>query len=394
MKKQDLINFESKIVELYKDCKLPFLFHLSGGNEDQLIEIFKDIRSDDYVLSSHRNHYHALLHGITPEKLQETILNGRSMFVFDRKRNFFTSSIIGGTPAIAVGIALALKRKNSSQKVWCFVGDGTEDTGHFWEAARYVDGFGLPCKFIVEDNNRSVVANKKERWGTATDPIFPSCVKRYKYQIIWPHARSNDIIDLSKTQQLTHEDYFPLLPPEKLSNTTTNNHIKYSEAINYAMENIAKHNGIFIGYNVLHGNAMGALKNVSDNQKIETPVTENLMMGIGIGMSFEGYRPVIYFERHDFMMVAADSIVNHLNYIERISHGEYNCPVIIRSIVADSGPFYSGLTHSQDFTEGFKKLIDFPIYQPTTGNEVLNNYNKAIESQRPSMIVERKSCYV
>lgn len=393
MNKQDLINFENEIVDLYKDCQLPFLFHLSGGNEDQLIDIFQKIKPNDYVLSSHRNHYHALLHGIPPEELIHKIKNGRSMFVFDRKRNFFTSSIIGGTPAIAAGIALALKKKNSTQKVWCFVGDGTEDTGHFWEAARYVDGFNLPCTFIVEDNNRSVIANKQTRWGKATNPCFPNCVQKYTYDIPWPHARTNDMIDLSKTKQLTHEEYFPLLQPEKLSNITVDENIKYSEAVMVAMENIAKNNGIFIGYNVLYGNAMGALKNVPDNQKIETPVTENLMMGIGIGMSFEGYKPVVYFERHDFMMVAADSIVNHLNHIERLSHGEYKCPVIIRSIVANSGPFYSGITHSQDFTEGFKRLIEFPIYQPTTGNEIISCYNQALQSKRPSMIVERKNYY-
>lgn len=163
MTKQELINFENEIADLYRDCKLPFLFHLSGGNEDQLIEIFKEIKEGDYVLSTHRNHYHALLHGIPPETLKERILNGRSMFIFDRKRNFFTSAIIGGTPAIAAGIALALKKKGSKQKVWCFVGDGIEDTGHLWEAARYVEGHELPCTFIIEDNNRSVETTKDRK---------------------------------------------------------------------------------------------------------------------------------------------------------------------------------------------------------------------------------------
>ena len=113
-----LIAFESRIGELYLDNQLPFLFHLSGGNEDELIEIFKEIAPGDYVISNHRNHYHALLHGVPPEILETLILNGRSMFVYDKARNFFCSAIIGGTPAIAAGIAWALKRKKSSNKVW------------------------------------------------------------------------------------------------------------------------------------------------------------------------------------------------------------------------------------------------------------------------------------
>ena len=188
--KNDLLDFESNIAKLYKESKLPFLFHLSGGNEDQLIEIFKEIKEGDYVLSTHRSHYHALLHGIPADVLTDRILNGRSMFVYDRKRNFFCSAIIGGTAAIAAGIALALKRKKSDQKVWCFVGDGTEDSGHLFEAARYVDGFDLPCTFIIEDNNRSVTTSKIERWGKLESPTFFPCVRRYSYDITWPHART------------------------------------------------------------------------------------------------------------------------------------------------------------------------------------------------------------
>jgi Dehydrogenase E1 component/Transketolase, pyrimidine binding domain len=394
MLKSDLINFEQHIADLYRDCKLPFLFHLSGGNEDQLLEIFQEIKEGDYVLSTHRNHYHALLHGIPPKELEEKILGGRSMFIYDRRRNFFTSAIIGGTVAIAAGIALALKKKNSSQKVWCFIGDGTEDTGHLFEAARYVEGFGLPCTFIIEDNNRSVTTPKPERWGKTITPDFFSCVRRYSYNIPWPHARTNDMIDLSKTKQLTDDEYFPGLSDEKLEIEMPTEEIAYKKAVPQAMTEIGKANSIFIGYNVKNGNAMGTLSGVSDSQKLETPVAENLMTGLAIGMSLEGFRPVVYFERHDFMLVAADAIVNHVNYIERISHGEYKVPVILRAVVADSGPFYSGLTHSQDFTNGFKALVDFPIYVPTTGKEVLIDYRRALKSTRPSMVVEKKSYYV
>lgn len=389
--KDKLISFEREIIKLYKDCKLPFLFHLSGGNEDQLIEIFKDIKDGDYIISNHRNHYHALLSGISTEDLKQKILDGKSMFVYDRKRNFFTSAIIGGTPAIAAGIALALKRKGSSQKVWCFVGDGTEDSGHLFEAARYVSGFDLPCTFIVEDNNRSVCTTKNERWGNSSNPIFPSCVKKYTYNITYPHARVDEQIDLKKTSQKKDHEYFPYLKSEDFPIFDINQNITYKNAVSEAMTEIGMSNSVFIGYNVKQGNAMGNLINVKDDKKIETPVAENLMAGLAIGMSFEGFKPVVYYERHDFMLVAADAIVNHANHIERISHGEYKCPVIFRTVVADSGPFYSGPTHSQDFTNGFKNLVSFPIYVPDNGPEVLLAYKKALFSNRPSMIVEKKS---
>lgn len=393
LNKQDLIDFEDSIVDLYFDNKLPFLFHLSGGNEDQLIDIFSEIKEGDYVLSNHRNHYHAILHGIPQDIVRERIINGRSMFIFDRARNFFTSAIIGGLPGIAAGIAWALKRSQSSRRVWCFLGDGNEDSGHLYEAARYVDGYDLPCQFIVEDNQRSVDTPTLHRWGSAVVPTHPKCVQRYIYERKYPHARTPGMIDLSKTNKLTDDEYFPLLESEDVDIPKSEYPDTYKDAVNQSMTMLGNQEHIFVGYNVLYGNAMGTLGDVPDDQKLETPVAENLMAGLAIGMSFEGFKPVVYYERHDFMLVAADAIGNHINHIERISHGEYKTPVIIRTVVADGGPFYSGPTHSQDFTATFREMVSFPVIDPKNSQEVIDAYNFASATNRPVMIVERKRLF-
>jgi pyruvate dehydrogenase E1 component alpha subunit len=393
---EELIAFENRIGDLYLDNKLPFLFHLSGGNEKQLIDIFKDIKEGDYVISNHRSHYHALLHGLPPEEIEQKILDGRSMFIYDRKRNFFCSAIIGGTPAIATGIAWGLKRKGSDQKVWCFIGDGTEDSGHTYEAVRYVDGWDLPCKFIIENNNRSVESTNEERWGKTAEYNWnsPSVIK-YHYDINYPHARKPGMIDLSKTVKKTDEEYFPSVKYQSYPEYSEldNLNISYKDAMSQAMTELGNDGAIFIGYNVRRGDAMGTLKNVPVDQKMETPVAENLMSGLAIGMSFEGFTPVLYFERQDFMLVAMDAIGNHIDKIERISHGEYKVPVIIRAVEAFGGPFYSGPTHHQDFTEVLKTLVDFPVLDPITGIDVLKAVRGAKASGRPAIIIERKSRY-
>jgi len=61
--KEDLINFENEIKDLFEQGKIRAPIHLSCNNEDMLIDLFKNIKYDDWVLSTHRNHYHALLHG-------------------------------------------------------------------------------------------------------------------------------------------------------------------------------------------------------------------------------------------------------------------------------------------------------------------------------------------
>jgi deoxyxylulose-5-phosphate synthase len=390
--KDDLIAFENRIGKHYENGDLPFLFHLSGGNEDQLIELFKNIDEKDYVLSNHRSHYHALLHGISPEKLEKMIIDGRSMFVYDKDKNFFCSAIIGGTPGIAIGIAWALKRKRSKQKVWCFVGDGTEDNGHLFEAIRYAEGWDLPCIFVIENNNRSVEATNADRWGATSDYEWNSNkVIKYKYDITFPHARKPGIVDLSKTKPKSHGEYFPPYSYPEVEKVSSE--ISYKEAIFESMEDLGRKGYIFIGYNVLKGNAMGTLASVPDSQKIETPVAENLMMGLAIGMSFEGFKPVVYFERQDFMMVAMDAIVNHLDKIERISHGEFKVPVIIRAVVADGGPFYSGITHSQDFTKMFQAVLQMPIFVPESGTDVKTAFEYGSSIDKPIMVVEYKSRY-
>ena len=187
--KNDLIEFEQKIASHWEDGRLPFLVHLSGGNESFLIDFFRDnIIEGDWILSTHRNHYHALLSGISKEKLEKLILDGDSMFVFDEKRKFLTSSVLAGTTCIAAGIAWALKEEGSKNKVWCFLGDGAEEEGHFYEAVMMVQGYNLPCTFIIEDNNRSVDTAINDRLPNSFRMVWPKCVIRYKYTPSFPHA--------------------------------------------------------------------------------------------------------------------------------------------------------------------------------------------------------------
>jgi len=199
--KEELISFEKRIVKLFEEGKIPYLLHLCGGNEDELIKIFSFINEGDYVLSTHRSHYHYLLAGGSESELEKKILDGNSMFVFDKKLNFLTSSILSGMTSIAVGIAYSLKIENSKRKVWCFVGDGAEDEGHIYEAIRFVDSQDLPCQFIIEDNDRSVNSSKEMRYGKCVNFIWNSKhVYKYEYKPTYPHAGtgSGKMVNLDK----------------------------------------------------------------------------------------------------------------------------------------------------------------------------------------------------
>jgi pyruvate dehydrogenase E1 component alpha subunit len=191
MKKDYLINFEDEIAKLYESGKIKSPIHLSGGNEDQLIEIFKSVKKNDWVFSTWRNHYHALLKSKDPEWLKGEILKGRSLHINSKKHKIFTSSIVGGIIPIALGVALALKRKKSKNRVWCFIGDMSAETGSFNEAMKYARGFNLPITYIIEDNGISVYTPTNEVWGKPYGKGLPFASTAnliyYTYERKWPH---------------------------------------------------------------------------------------------------------------------------------------------------------------------------------------------------------------
>ena len=89
---KELKNFESNIAKNYNDALIKGPIHLSHGNEEQLIKIFQYIGKNDWVFSSWRNHYHALLHGVNPNLIKKFIFDGKSMSVSSKEPKFFSTS--------------------------------------------------------------------------------------------------------------------------------------------------------------------------------------------------------------------------------------------------------------------------------------------------------------
>ena len=182
----DLISFEEEVKSYYDDAKITAPVHLSKGNEKELLDIFQYVHTEDWVFSSWRNHFHALLHGIDRDVLMKDVIDGRSMSTSSLNPKFYSSSIVAGIIPIAVGVAKSLKMKNSQRIVWCFIGDMTFETGIFYEAHKYVKNFGLPLQFVVEDNNLSTNTPTDESWGGIKRDI-PDDVIYYRYERVYPH---------------------------------------------------------------------------------------------------------------------------------------------------------------------------------------------------------------
>lgn len=184
--KQDLINFEKDIADNYEHAKIRGPVHLCGGNEDELLEIFKKIKKEDWVFSTHRSHYHALLKSKNPEWVKKEIFAQRSSHINSKKYKIFTSAIVGGVCPIALGVALAIKKRRRKEKVWCFVGDMASQMGIFHECVKYAINFDLPITFVVEDNTWGVYTPTSKVWGEF-NLLYRDKVDYYRYERTYPH---------------------------------------------------------------------------------------------------------------------------------------------------------------------------------------------------------------
>jgi len=189
--KQNLVDFEDKVADAFNSGKIKAPIHLYSGNEDLLINIFKSISKDDWVFCSWRSHYQCLLKGVPESDLFEAILEGRSIALSFLEYKIFSSAIVSGQIPIALGVAMSIKREFSKEKVFCFLGDMTAETGIAQSAFTYAENFDLPITFIVEDNGISVCTDTRQTWGVKKLRFEESDNKKiitYKYSNKYPHA--------------------------------------------------------------------------------------------------------------------------------------------------------------------------------------------------------------
>lgn len=188
---ESLKSFETEVADIFNRGEIRAPVHLSDGNEDALIEIFGEVSEEDWVFCSWRSHYQCLLKGVPKVDLMSEIMAGHSITLAFPEYRIFSSAIVGGQVSIAVGAALAEKRKKSGAHVWCFMGDMTAETGIAQSSMRYALSHDLPITFIVEDNGISVCTVTREVWGSESlrfeQPNLAN-VKSFKYQSKYPHA--------------------------------------------------------------------------------------------------------------------------------------------------------------------------------------------------------------
>ncbi|KOT90163.1 pyruvate dehydrogenase [Streptomyces rimosus subsp. pseudoverticillatus] len=169
--------FEERCVELYSAGRIRGFVHLYIGEEAVAVGVMQALDTDDAVVSTYREHGHALARGVPAEAVMAEMFGkvtgcsrgrGGSMHMFDAERRFYGgNAIVGGGLPLAAGLALADRMRGRSRVTCCFFGDGAMAEGEFHETANLAALWNLPLLLVCENNQYAMGTSlAKEHAGT------------------------------------------------------------------------------------------------------------------------------------------------------------------------------------------------------------------------------------
>ena len=175
--------------------------------------------------------------------------------------------------------------------------------------------------------------------------------------------------------------------------------MKYFEELKKSMNYLAKNERtIFLGQAVkVPGTSMSnTFKEINPNKLIELPVAEEMQMGITNGLAINGLIPVSVFPRWNFLLLAMNQLINHLDKIKLMSNDRYKTKVIVRTGIGSEKPLHPQYQHVGDFTDAVKKMCtNIEIIKLNEVKDIFPSYKKALEREdgKSTIVVEYGDYY-
>lgn len=149
-------------------------------------------------------------------------------------------------------------------------------------------------------------------------------------------------------------------------------------------EDVGKRGGVFRA-------TQGLIDEFGEERVIDTPLTEAAIVGVGVGASLAGMRPVCEIQFADFIWPAMNQIVSEAAKFRYRSNGDWFCPLVIRAPYG--GGVHGGLYHSQSVEAHFAHLMGLKICAPSTPADVRGMLRSAIRDDDPVLFLEHKGLY-
>lgn len=176
--------FEERAAQEYSNANIAGFLHLYPGEEAVAVGVIHATEPGDYLVTTYREHVHALVRGIPPRQIMAELFGrrdgickgmGGSMHLFDRERRFMGGyAIVGETFPIATGIGYSIALRQLPEAVVCFFGDGAVNQGTFHEALNMAALWKLPVLFVCE-NNHYQIGTEIHRHSAVVDVYKRAC---------------------------------------------------------------------------------------------------------------------------------------------------------------------------------------------------------------------------
>ena len=135
----------------------------------------------------------------------------------------------------------------------------------------------------------------------------------------------------------------------------------------------------------------GFLEEYGQERIKDTPISESVMVGSGVGAAMAGLRPIVEIMTINFSLLAMDQIVNHAAKLRYMSNGQFTVPLIIRTVTGGGGQL--GATHSQSFEGWYASVPGLKVVVPSTPYDALGLFRTAIKDENPIIFAEHALLY-
>ena len=163
------------------------------------------------------------------------------------------------------------------------------------------------------------------------------------------------------------------------------------ELKNAMMYLAAKEDTIFLGQSMVYGGIAIAqsFDTIPLEKRLEMPVAENLQLGLSTGLALSGFTPISVYPRWNFLLLASDQLVNHLDKLCEMTDGAYSPKVIIRVAVGITKPVDPQEQHVGDFSEAFSSMLrNVKVVKLNSVEEIWPAYLEAYEGKHSTILVE------
>ncbi len=173
---------------------------------------------------------------------------------------------------------------------------------------------------------------------------------------------------------------------------------RYREALNQALrEELTRDERVMLmGEDIgVFGGAFkvtdGLLEEFGEKRIRDTPISENTIVGLGVGAAMTGLRPVVELMTINFALLALDQIVNHAAHIHYMFGGQARVPLVVR--MPQGAGHHLGPTHSHCFEAMFLQVPGLLVAVPATAADAKGLLKSAIRDENPVVFIEHESLY-